>query len=1468
MFSKTLAFSLGILTFFTASFAASVKVDKFRGGLQAEFCDMQFENCPLPLKIIRKYNSKNISFPGIFGPGWSSNLDVRLIKIKNNDFLLSGPFGGCRILRPVKDNVWGDKKGVLVKEKTCYIFRSFDRKTNYVFDLRKRIWSFFNAQSQSMRFYYNSLGQLASLKNKFNQWIKFKYDKRGQLVEVYNSSGQKVSYRYDKQGRLVSMDNPIDKQKYVYRNKLLIEKIKTGIFHWKVRYDKSARVTMLETPAGNIHYKRFNIPAGRLIKILSPGSQEQQILVYKDGSGYEEISNGIRKLYLLDKRGQLKELITPDGKVSYTWDVLGRLLKTVENGSSSISYKYKGYNFSPSEIIKSSGEKTTYTFDKAYRVTGIKSGKDSAELRYDKLGRLVFRKDKAGVSKYYFSKLNPWVASKITLNDKIIMQTEFDKAGNVISVVSNGKKQNVKDLRRDVRNELFSKRLVPHSEITSADGLKYMLDDNANVVMLRYPSGLIRRSKYDKRGNIIETFLELNNKKTVTKKYTYDKYDNPASETNARGQTKKFSYDGFNRLKKVRFPNGDITSYSYDKFGNVIAIYRKGELAQEFKFNKYNQLLSETSSNRKVIYQPDGSGVDIDYFKLRWEKSADGANEVIKHDKYKIYVDNTKNCRKTTFPNGIISTRTVDPEKRTVTTVISNLLRKKLYSEICTYNKKGKIIKRVVGNKTIDYKYDKAGQLIKAGKYTYSYDAWGRRKSSSDGVLKMKYQFNPLGQITKFEEISLEYDLDGNMKTVYKRQRKYQSMSYSCDNEMLKLDLGNNILEFDYKDNGLLEKIVQDGKESTLVYAGLNPLADFLRNRIRYYISGPGLDEIYGVSVLTSKGNQNYYYHKNELGNIVLVTDEQANVSGSADYSPFGREDGITIGQDTAFLYQSARFFNFKAMYNMRARFYLAPLGVFCSRDPLPGNVAQKLSTNPYIYAMNDPVNMNDPLGRQAVKKKWDQSHMSGTAEGCVYDSIASMATSAAELDGMTTVTWKSGRKSSFKATKSTMSWLKQTGKNFTKPAKSYAAASRFSGALGDMYDAGKLLMSAAELDAKVKSGSITRKQAKDAMNAEIVGAGMGRLAGWGSSAAGLGLGGGLLVGVTANVAADQYKEAYRQSGKLEDAAVSEEEAKLLTQINNHALMKDKMDKVKELMGSGDIKKIREARLEVAKLQSFAYSNDEVPSKFVDYFDKLEERVEQKIEDAGKPKFVFNKPDNADDYRDKIHKDKEKRFKNDDDKTNKKISKDELAYWERLRREAEEKARQRKEDAEFWNGVAGAFGQAAQEMQNDPNSPYNRYKRKYYPPKNPTGGKQNERLPIYGGGNGGSGNKSGGNSGGSSSGKSSSGGEKIYKGYIVYSCHWYYDIKNGRAVLDSRDVSAHLHTATVPKTQIYAEDSHERLGSPAQLRKYIKRVRNGSFAIHQKRVEKFSGTWKQSQNKIRSFKSKGAQKYPPGGWSM
>jgi len=111
------------------------------------------------------------------------------------------------------------------------------------------------------------------------------------------------------------------------------------------------------------------------------------------------------------------------------------------------------------------------------------------------------------------------------------------------------------------------------------------------------------------------------------------------------------------------------------------------------------------------------------------------------------------------------------------------------------------------------------------------------------------------------------------------------------------------------------------------------------------------------------------YYHTDVLGSVIAATDEAGEIVWRKTYDPFGREiisdsNGDEIEEQT---YTGKPYDAETGLVYLGQRYYDPELRRFIGMDPVPFNLGNLESFNPYIYANNNPYKFVDPDGRQAV---------------------------------------------------------------------------------------------------------------------------------------------------------------------------------------------------------------------------------------------------------------------------------------------------------------------------------------------------------------------------------------------------------------------------------------------------------------------------------------------------------------------
>jgi RHS repeat-associated protein len=132
------------------------------------------------------------------------------------------------------------------------------------------------------------------------------------------------------------------------------------------------------------------------------------------------------------------------------------------------------------------------------------------------------------------------------------------------------------------------------------------------------------------------------------------------------------------------------------------------------------------------------------------------------------------------------------------------------------------------------------------------------------------------------------------------------------------------------------------------------------------YVYGRGLD-----AVLTmQRGGVDYFYHTDDLGNVMKITAANGSVVESNEYGDYGRpldpgtfQPKTTSGIGNPCFFTGARLDFETGFYYMRARYMDPKSGRFVSRDPIGmwGDLANL--GNGASYAGNNPWSTTDPTG-------------------------------------------------------------------------------------------------------------------------------------------------------------------------------------------------------------------------------------------------------------------------------------------------------------------------------------------------------------------------------------------------------------------------------------------------------------------------------------------------------------------------
>ena len=762
-----------------------------------------------------------------------------------------------------------------------------------------------------------------------------------ELVNLYNVK----EYYYDNDDNLTDEINGYNTIKYLnYENNLYHKKEETSIYGDKLitkySYNSNNQITLIEDSKNNI-VEYYYDKKGNCIEQRSYNKNDAS-LMRVNKTQYDEKGNTINYGSIKNKEGNYPTQVIKCND-------LNTEIKGFKNEV--ITYNY---DFNTDELLSiassAGGINNSTSFSYNYGLlTSMKHLGCEVKYAYDGLGRKL--KTTFNGKEILWNKYKDNYNSKFDFDDY-----NFDKE------IKNGFFSSTSTLGGLYEAFYYDEKgkLLYKKELTLTSTCDYVIEyTNENVKSItasisdkKTNNVCIEKieNSYNIFDNLISQEKSVNNHTVLTIKNNYD-------DKNKFIDSYDLILENETRLNyQNTYANDLLTSVTLndaiiDDEENFVEI-----LKSEYKYDALNRVQHQKITSDKV-------NVCNEYSYLQQDNNS---LDLISEDILKIEINNNNQ------KSYLSETHTYEYDVNGNITSISDDETKNRYE----YDELNRLIRednRLL-NKTVVYKYDKAGNILLKKNYDYSLnDITPSIKPRS--LNEYIYDCDNRDRLISYDGKLFEYDDMGRPETYKNNELEWNSKG------QLLLWVNENLDEFEYTydSNGIRNKKIINGIETTYITNGTQILQ--MKNDNGKFIFHYILNKLVGFEYTNTSGTKEYLYIRNIQGDITSIIDTEGNIICTYAYDGYGNhivldENGkedtslTSIGHLNPFRYRGYYFDEESGLYYLNSRYYDPETGRFISPDILTildETKGQINGLNLYMYCRNNPIMYVDHNGRSAT---------------------------------------------------------------------------------------------------------------------------------------------------------------------------------------------------------------------------------------------------------------------------------------------------------------------------------------------------------------------------------------------------------------------------------------------------------------------------------------------------------------------
>ncbi|ADP40477.1 RHS repeat-associated core domain protein [Rothia dentocariosa ATCC 17931] len=611
----------------TSSGYANDPVNVATGNFIEEEIDIAFSNLASSCAVTRMYNSLAVHgngddlppLAGVFGPGWSSNLDT-VLNFSDEGATWIMPDGrhlffaraGEGFARVETDPYWLTRTGAseiattpmgrFILE-TCAL--STEADLYIISDNQGHLWFFTltgawlgstGGEGTTLAVTRAADGLISSLVHELNRSIMFDYVD-GLVAVARTSAGERVEYAYapagsTAAGHLVSITSGAGTRTYEHDDNALIHRViaADGTVEVTNTYDESARIAHQHTEYG------------RDVRYL-----------YLDG-GVTEVADedgSQANVWISDDSGRLTAIIDADGgRTSFGYDRFSNRIRVIDRDGSRTT-RISDSRGRITRDVTPEGQDTRYAYDEYDRVTAVsisafetdpKKRYEATQARRNAADAEADTGEVTPISTVTYEYANAWDHNPSRVVDALGGVTELNWEGGLLT------------------------------SLTGPEGVSMTLnyDEFGNLTSFADQEGNTTSFTYTAAGHLAQVTTPLG----LTTSFTHDAAGNITGRQDPDGSRWKFEYTAGRRLVAVIDPSGARTSYEYGPSGDMTAVIDPLGRRTERTFDENGNVATVTLPNGGVFsYVWDGLSRlirTVDPAGGHWENTYDAASVLTK----------------------------------------------------------------------------------------------------------------------------------------------------------------------------------------------------------------------------------------------------------------------------------------------------------------------------------------------------------------------------------------------------------------------------------------------------------------------------------------------------------------------------------------------------------------------------------------------------------------------------------------------------------------------------------------------------------------------------------------------------------------------------------------------------------------------------------------------------------------------